>query len=66
MNTPTGTIFPGISAFSSLANTGIMVWDEAPANGPGSNISLIPYVSTGVAKNYEEGTPTELAQRTWW
>ncbi len=45
-------------SFSSLANTGIMAWDEAPKK-PGSNISLIPYAKTGVAKNYEEGTPKQ-------
>jgi len=46
-------------SFSSLANTGIMVWDEAPQKLK-SNVSLIPYVTTGVSKNYEEDTPTEL------
>ncbi|MCP4311640.1 MAG: carbohydrate binding family 9 domain-containing protein [Bacteroidetes bacterium] len=45
-------------SFSSLANTGIMTWDEAPKK-PGSNISVIPYSKTGVAKNYEEGTPAQ-------
>jgi hypothetical protein len=43
--------------FSSLANTGIMVWDKPPVK-PGGNFSLIPYVTTGVAKDYEEDTPT--------
>jgi len=43
-------------AFTSLANTGIMHWDEAPVKS-GTNISLIPYASTGIAKDYEEGTP---------
>jgi len=45
-------------SFSSLANTGIMAWDEAPRR-PGSNISVIPYASTGIAKDYEEGTPSK-------
>ncbi|MDX2432442.1 MAG: DUF5916 domain-containing protein [Bacteroides sp.] len=45
-------------SFSSLANTGIMVWDEAPQR-PGSNISLIPYAKTGASRNYEEGSPTQ-------
>ncbi len=45
-------------SFSSLANTGIMLWDEAPQK-PKTNISLIPYVTTGVAKDYEEGSSAE-------
>jgi hypothetical protein len=45
-------------SFSSLANTGIMVWDEAPKR-PGANVSLIPYLKTGVSKNYEEGTASQ-------
>lgn len=44
-------------SFSSLANTGIMMWDKAPVK-PGKNISLIPYVSSGAGKDYEENTPT--------
>ncbi len=43
-------------SFSSLANTGIMVWDEAPKR-PGANLSLIPYAKTGVSQNYEDGSP---------
>ncbi len=43
-------------SFSSLANTGIMVWDKAPVK-PGANISVIPYVTTGLAKDYEENMP---------
>ncbi len=45
-------------SFSSLANTGIMSWDEPPAS-PGSNISIIPYAKTGISKDYEEGTPQQ-------
>ena len=45
-------------SFSSLANTGILVWDEAPKR-PGSNISLIPYVKTGASRNYEDGSPAQ-------
>ncbi len=44
-------------AFSSLANTGIMSWDKPPEK-PRSNISLIPYASTGMSKDYETGSPT--------
>lgn len=44
---------------ASLAYTGTLVWDEAPpANG--SNISVIPYVLTGLTKNYERKQPTEF------
>lgn len=45
-------------SFSSLANTGIMQWDTAPIR-PGSNISVIPYASAGVSKDYENNTPSE-------
>jgi hypothetical protein len=37
---------------ASLAYTGTLVWDEAPPD-PGMNISFIPYVLTGVEKDYE-------------
>lgn len=45
-------------SFSSLANTGIMSWDEPPRR-PGSNISIIPYAKTGVSKNYEEDSQNQ-------
>lgn len=45
-------------SFSSLANTGIMVWDEAPKK-PATNISVIPYLTSGLAKDYEEGSSAE-------
>ena len=41
-------------SFSSLANTGIMHWEESPPK-PGSNISLIPYLSGGIATSDEPG-----------
>lgn len=40
---------------ASLAYTGALIWDEAPP-APRSNISVIPYVLGGIAKNYTEGT----------
>ena len=35
-----------------------MNWDE-PTEKPGSNISFIPYVASGVSKNFQSGDPTE-------
>jgi hypothetical protein len=43
----------------SLAYTGNLVWD-APPPSTGANISLIPYVLSGLSKDYEKGTPTEF------
>lgn len=42
---------------ASLAYTGILVWDEPPPD-PGANISVIPYVLGGMAKDYESKTST--------
>ena len=42
---------------ASLAYTGTLVWDQAPPEA-GSNISLIPYALTGVAKNFVAKTPS--------
>lgn len=42
---------------SSLAYTGALIWDEAPpVQGP--NISLIPYLLTGLSKDYAAGKNT--------
>ncbi|MEL6122171.1 MAG: DUF5916 domain-containing protein [Bacteroidota bacterium] len=41
----------------NLAHTGPMVWDDAPPES-NSNISLIPFVSAGTAKDFEEGEPS--------
>lgn len=40
----------------SLAYMGSMEWEEAPKKA-GGNFAIIPYVSGGLSKNYEEGTP---------
>lgn len=46
---------------ASLAFTGVLLWDEAPPKA-GTNISLIPYVASGVTKDYEksEASATRL------
>ena len=43
---------------ASLAYTGNLVWDDPPP-AAGTNISLIPYVLTGVKKDYIFGEGTE-------
>lgn len=43
---------------ASLSHTGWLVWDEAPP-APSANISLIPYVLTGVSRNHVNGEPSE-------
>ena len=43
----------------SVAYAGIMNW-EKPLESNGSNISVIPYVSSNFSKNYEENTPSEF------
>jgi hypothetical protein len=42
---------------ASLAYTGSLIWDEA-APAAGANISLIPYVLTGLSKDYAKKTPS--------
>lgn len=42
----------------NLATMRKMNWDE-PTEKPGSNISFIPYVASGVIKNFQSGDPTE-------
>ena len=41
---------------SSLAFTGLLIWDEAPPV-PGTNVSLIPYAVSGPAKDFANNTP---------
>nr|WP_295866085.1 DUF5916 domain-containing protein [uncultured Chitinophaga sp.] len=46
-------------ATASLAYTGSLDWDTVPpAAGP--NISLIPYLLGGIAKDYDKGTPAKF------
>jgi len=52
--TPVPRQFPS----ASLAFTGNMVWDKAPPS-PGTNVSLIPYMTASTSKNLEDGTPTK-------
>lgn len=40
---------------ASLAYTGVLVWDELPPE-PGANVSVIPYMLGGIAKDYENKT----------
>lgn len=42
----------------TLAYPGDMIWEE-PLTTKSSAISLIPFVSSGVNKNYEDNTPTD-------
>ena len=42
---------------ASLAYTGNLVWDQPPPD-PGTNISVIPYVLGGGARNFSENNPT--------
>lgn len=44
---------------SSMAYSGELIWD-APPPKVGANISLIPYVSGRVDKNFEENTDSEI------
>lgn len=41
----------------SLSYTGELIWDE-PLPKPGANVSIIPFVSSGLDKDFEEGTET--------
>ncbi len=43
----------------SLSYTGEMIWDK-PLPKPGANISVIPYISSGLNKDFEEGTNTSF------
>lgn len=44
----------------SLSYTGELIWDE-PLPKPGANLSIIPFVSGGLDKDFEEGTNTTFA-----
>ena len=44
---------------ASLAYAGVLVWDTPPPT-PKKNISLIPYVLSGVTANYETKDPTAM------
>lgn len=46
---------PRNQSSTSLAYTGELVWDK-PLSESTKNISLIPYATAGVSKDYEEGT----------
>ncbi len=54
----TWTGIPNNYPMMNLAYNGELVWEE-PLESTGSNISLIPYVSAGVNKDYEAGTPAD-------
>lgn len=43
----------------SLSYTGELIWDK-PLPKPGANISIIPFASSGLNKNFEEGTATSF------
>lgn len=45
----------------SLAYMGDMQWEDAPQK-TGANVSVIPYITGGLSRNFEEGEP--LGQRT--
>ena len=42
---------------AALAYTGVLAWDEPPP-APGPNISLIPYLLTGLTRDYQNSVPT--------
>lgn len=44
---------------ASLAYAGVLVWDTPPPT-PKQNISVIPYVLSGVSANYESKNPTSF------
>lgn len=44
---------------STLAFSGTLVFEEAPPT-PGANVSVIPYMLSGLNKNYQKQTPTKL------
>ena len=43
----------------SVAFAGDMNWEKAPESS-GSNISVIPYISSNYSKDYENGTPSDF------
>ena len=42
----------------TLAYMGEMIWEEAPVKS-GSNVSIIPYTSANIAKNFEDDLPAD-------
>jgi hypothetical protein len=48
--------FPSISS----AFTGTLVWPAPPPSSKGTNISMIPYVLSGVSKNYSPNKPADI------
>lgn len=44
---------------SALAYSGTLVWDEAPPES-GGNISVIPYLLTGLSKDFDHSTPSNF------
>ena len=47
---------------ASLAYTGFLVWDNPPPD-PGTNISFIPYVLSGLFKTYGENKPATFQKK---
>ncbi len=45
----------------TLSFTGELIWDK-PLPKPGANISIIPYISAGLNKDFEEKTSTNFAR----
>lgn len=59
-NEQTGWIsVPQRYSASSMTFSGQMIWDTPPQSA-GTNMAVIPYLAGGVAKNHEEGEPTEF------
>ena len=49
------TLIPRNFQSTSLGFTGALMWDK-PLKKPGFNMAVIPYITGGVTKDYEEGT----------
>jgi hypothetical protein len=47
---------------ASLAYSGVLVWDQPPPT-TGANVSVIPYVLGGIAKNHETEKPSEYQKK---
>lgn len=43
----------------SLSYTGELIWDK-PLPKPGANVSVIPFISSGINKDFEEGTESSF------
>ncbi len=46
----------------TLAYTGVLVWDTPPPT-PKSNISVIPYILTGLSKNYTDASSNTIGRK---